>query len=65
VERLAGYLLYPREGVGMTVTKVIKNDNLKTLVEQFDAGMRTNVSRSASDKDSRHQTQPKMLDIQT
>ena len=49
----------------MTVTKIIENDNVKTPIEQFDAGMRTNVSRSPSDKNSGHQTQPKISDIQT
>src|SRR6185437_2057571 len=53
VEFPACNTLHPRQCLGMTIGKIVKYGNIKTCVKQLNAGMRTDITRSAGDKNHR------------
>src|SRR5690348_13887924 len=50
MDLLACNTLHSLQSLGMTVTEIVENRNIKACLQQFNAGMRTDISRSPSDK---------------
>src|SRR5690242_5603488 len=42
------------ERFGMTIAKIVENRNVKARVQQFNAGVRTNITGSAGNKNHGH-----------